>query len=175
LVDEGGWGDPDSGSDDDVYVLEAAGLGTRDITFNFHDQGTLAEARLWIVYMEHPYWNVELYTDMNLSNWFKDDDGYKVFFDWELGKPLPRSKMPSDHFSIRWSGQRYFHAGCYRFGLFADDGVRLWVDGELLVNEWHLGRGEYHSPNTYLSSGYHDVVIEYFEDSGEAEIRYWYE
>ena len=51
----------------------------------------------------------------------------------------------------------------------------LWVDGELLVDEWHVGRGEYHSPATYLSSGYHEVVIEYFEDSGEAEIRYWYE
>lgn len=175
-VKEGGWYDGQSGgSMDDVYVLDTTSLGTHNIIFNFHDRGTLAEARLWIVNMEHPYWNVELYTDMNLSNWFKDDDGYKVFFDWKLGKPLPWSKMPSDHFSIRWSGMRYFHAGCYRFGLFADDGVRLWVDGELLVNEWHVGRGEYHSPYTYLSSGYHDVVIEYFEDSGEAEIRYWYE
>jgi hypothetical protein len=84
--------------------------------------------------------------------------------------------MPSgDHFSIRWSRQRYFHAGCYRFGIFADDGVRLKVDGELLVDEWRPDRGEYHSPVTYLSSGYHEVILEYFENVGEAEIRLWWE
>jgi hypothetical protein len=100
-------------------------------------------------------------------------DAEWVFSDWELGRP--RKGIPSDGFSIRWSGQRYFHAGCYRFGLFADDGVRLRVDGELLVNEWHDGMGEYHSPVTYLGTGYHAVTIEYYENSGQAEIRFWWE
>jgi hypothetical protein len=84
--------------------------------------------------------------------------------------------MPhSDRFSVRWTGQRYFHAGAYRFGLFVDDGVRLWVDGELLVDEWQPARAEYHSTVVYLDTGYHDVVVEYFEDAGEAEIRFWWE
>jgi hypothetical protein len=84
--------------------------------------------------------------------------------------------VPSgDGFSARWSGQRYFHAGFYRFWVFADDGVRLWVDGELLVDQWHDGSAEYHAPVTYLNTGNHDVVVEYYENSGEAEIRLWWE
>ena len=58
---------------------------------------------------------------------------------------------------------------------FADDGVRLSVDGELLVDQWHDGSAEYHAPVTYLNTGNHDVVVEYYENSGEAEIRLWWE
>jgi len=177
LKKEGGWYDGQTGgSTDVVYTLEAGALEYHDLTYNFHDRGTLAEARLWSEYLEHPTWQIEFYDNTSLSGSpvIVDPDGEKIFFDWGFDKP--RSAMPSaDGFSIRWSGQRYFHAGCYRFGFFADDGVRLRVDGELLVEQWHVGRGEYHSPVTYLSSGYHDVVVEYFEDSAEAEIRFWWE
>ncbi len=174
-VGEGGWYTADGGAEDAVYSLEASAVEVHQITYNFHDRGTLAEARLWVEHMEHPRWKAEYYTNTSLSGspeLVKYEDW--VFYDWGLEKPRP--KMPSaNNFSIRWSGQRYFHAGSYRFGLFADDGVRLWVDGELLVDEWQRGRGEFHSPVTYLGTGYHDVVIEYFEATGEAEIRVWWQ
>jgi len=175
LKKEGGWYTADGGAVDVVYTLETGGLEYHDLTFNFHDRGTLAEARIWSEYLEHPTWYIEFYDNTALQDppVIVDPDGEKIFFDWGFDKP--RSAMPSaDSFSIRWSGQRYFHAGFYRFGLFADDGVRLWVDGEQLVDQWHTGRGEYHAPVTYLN-GYHDVIVEYFEDSGEAEIRFWWE
>ena len=175
-VQEGGWYDgQEGGSEDSVYVLETGGVEQHTITYNFHDRGGPAEARFWPVYTEHPNWSVEFFANTDLRGTPEiTDDSYKVFFDWGLGKP--RRAMPSaNDFSARWTGQRYFHAGCYRFGLFADDGVRLWVDGELLVDQWHDGRAEYHSPITCLSSGYHQVIIEYYERMGEAEIRFWWE
>jgi hypothetical protein len=174
-VGDGGWYTADGGAEDAVYSLEASGVEYHQITYNFHDRGTLAEARLWVEHVEHPRWKAEYYTNTSLNGspeLVKYEDW--VFYDWGLEKPRPR--MPSaNNFSIRWSGQRYFHAGCYRFGLFADDGVRLWIDGELLVDEWQPDRDEYHSPVTYLGTGYHDVVVEYFEATGEAEIRFWWE
>jgi hypothetical protein len=176
LVREGGWYDGQEGGSQDVsYVLEAAGVERHHVTFNFHDRGTLAEARLWIVYMERPEWKAEYFDNKNLEGppllvKFVDN----VSRDWGFGKP--RSELPSaDGFSVRWSGQRYFHSGCYRPGLFADDGVRLWVDGELLVDQWHDGRAGYYGPVTFLSAGYHDVTIEYYENIGESEIRVWWE
>ncbi|HSR34477.1 MAG TPA: PA14 domain-containing protein, partial [Anaerolineae bacterium] len=174
-VGEGGWNDGQGGgAEDGAYTLESSGVEYHHVTYNFHDRGTLAEARLWIEYVELPMWTVEYYNNMYLADLPAIvDDAEWIFSDWDEGRP--RKGLPSDHFSIRWSGQRYFHAGCYRFGLFADDGVRLWVDGELLVNEWHTGRAEYHSPVTYLSAGYHDVVVEYYENTGAAEIRFWWE
>lgn len=175
LKKEGGWYTAEGGAVDVVYTLEAGGLEYHDLRYNFHDRGTLAEARIWIEYLEHPTWQIEFYDNTSLGGTpvIVDPDGEKIFFDWGFEKP--RDSMPSaDGFSIRWRGQRYFHAGFYRFGLFADDGVRLWVDGEKLVDQWHAGRAEYHAPVTYLN-GYHDVILEYFEDSGEAEIRFWWE
>ncbi len=175
-VKEGGWFDGQGGGAEDVYYdLSVNSTQYRAITFNFHDRGGPAEARLWIQKRGYPDWTAEYFGNKTLSGAPVTTKQEEVIFrDWGLGKPY--AALPSsDSFSARWTGQRYFHAGSYRFGLFADDGVRLWVDGELLVDQWHDGRGEYHSPVTYLSTGYHDVTIEYYENSGEAELRFWWE
>jgi hypothetical protein len=175
LVKEGGWDDGQSGGGEDThYDLTLLSTRYRQIAFNFHDRGGPAEARLWIQKRGDPDWTAEYYDNKTLSGSpvaTKQEEA--IFRDWGLGNPY--AAVPSDSFSARWSGQRYFHAGCYRFGLYADDGVRLSVDGELLVDEWHDGRAEYHSPVTYMTSGYHDVVIEYYENVGDAEIRFWWE
>lgn len=176
-VDEGGWYEGQGGgAEDGVYEgLVVSGIGTHQIVYNFHDRGGLAEARLWVTNLTRGEWKAEYFAGMNLAGapvvtkW----EG-AVFHDWGYDKPY--AKLPSgDGFSVRWSGQRYFHAGFYRFGMFADDGVRLWVDGELLVDQWHDGSTEYHAPVTYLNTGNHDVAVEYYENSGEAEIRLWWE
>jgi hypothetical protein len=175
-VKEGGWNDGQSGGSVDThYDLAVSSVRYHHITFNFHDRGGPAEARLWIQKRGEPDLTAEYYGNKNLSGspvLTKQEEA--IFRDWGMGKPYPG--LPSaDSFSARWTGQRYFHAGTYRFGLFADDGVRLWVDGELLVDEWHDGRAEYHSPLTFLTSGYHAVLVEYYENLGSAEIRLWWE
>jgi hypothetical protein len=173
---EGGWdlGQP-GGAVDTLYLLETTGTGFHNITYNMHDQGTLAEARLWIEHDEGSVWKAEYYANPTLSG---EPDLVKyehaIFNDWGLDKARPH--LPSaDNFSIRWTRQQTFHAGCYRFGLFADDGVRLWVDGQLLVDQWHSARATYYSPATYLSTGVHEIIVEYYEGTGEAEIRFWWE
>jgi hypothetical protein len=175
-VSEGGWFDGQGGGRDDVtYDFDVDLPSQHEITYNFHDRGSLAEARLWIEYLEHPYWTAEYFGNKDLGgDPVVAKQEASIFYDWGFGKP--HHAMPhSDRFSVRWTGQRYFHAGAYRFGLFVDDGVRLWVDGQLLVDEWQPARAEYHSTVVYLDTGYHDVVVEYFEDAGEAEIRFWWE
>ncbi len=177
-VQEAGWDlGPPYGAEDDWYDLHVAGTERHEITYNFHDQGGPAEARLWIENLAHTEWTAQYFDNPTLTGApMITQTEPAVFYDWGLGKPRTRPRLPSANgFSVRWSGPRYFHSGFYRFGLFADDGVRLSIDGELLVNEWHAGRGEYHSRLTYLGTGYHDVVIEYFEYEGEAEIRFWWE
>ena len=176
LLGQGGWFDgQEGGRVDAVYSFEAAGFEYHDVAYYFHDRGSLAEARLWLEYAERPPWTAEYFDNRNLTGTpvvVREED--RVFYDWGFDKARPKLPSP-DNFSVRWSGQRYFHSGCYRFGLFADDGVRLWIDGELLVDQWHNGRGEYHSALKYLATGLHQVVIEYFEADGEAEIRFWWE
>ena len=45
-----------------------------------------------------------------------------------------------DNFSARWTGQFPFTGGTYTFSSTTDDGVRVYVDGSLLIDGWHDGR-----------------------------------
>jgi len=174
-VKEGGWLDGQPGGAVDAYYdLDVKKLEHHQLTYNVHDRGGPAEARLWIENLDDPWWDVQYYANDKLrGSPVRTEHDASIFHDWGLG--VPHSGVPADGFSIRWKGQRYFHAGCYRFGMFADDGVRLWVDGELLIDEWHDGRTTYASPLTYVDSGFHEVTVEYYDGGGEAEIRFWWE
>ncbi len=97
-----------------------------------------------------------------------------VDFDWGNGSPDP--KVPVDNFSARWSRALGFEAGTYRFFASADDGVRIYVDGRLVVDAWF----KQSLPNTRsgdlaLSAGNHTVVVDYFEQGGEAAIHVWWD
>ena len=53
---------------------------------------------------------------------------------WGAGGP--GNGLPNDSFSVRWSGSFTFPTGTSTFNATADDGVRLWVDGVLLIDKW---------------------------------------
>jgi glucose/arabinose dehydrogenase len=90
--------------------------------------------------------------------------------DWGTGAP-PGTGLDPDNFSVRWTGRFHFSAGLYRFTATADDGVRLWVDGSLLIDAWRA-----QSPTTYraylfLPHGEHEVTLDYYEAGGGAVSR----
>ena len=100
-------------------------------------------------------------------------DDREVSFDWrDVG---PGNKVDPQSFSARWTRSVYFPAGVYRFFATADDGVRLWVDDSLIVDQWHQASSTIYVGDTYLWEGQHDVRIEYYEKSGNARIRVWWE
>jgi hypothetical protein len=78
-------------------------------------------------------------------------------------------------FSVRWSGMvqpRYTEP--YTFTTTADDGVRLWVNGELLIDDWSSHAPEEHSGTTSiaLTAGQqYTVTLEYFENLLTAEVQ----
>jgi len=91
-----------------------------------------------------------------------------VSFDW--GYSGPAGGLSSDHFSARWSRKVRFGTGTYRFNVEADDGVRLWVAGNLLIDRWHGGHTE-DSVLQHIWEGEHEVVVEYFELEGSAKVH----
>ena len=94
-----------------------------------------------------------------------------VNFDWGSGAPDPA--MPADHFSVRWSGWiKPPTTGTYTFHVTADDGLRLWIDGRLIVDSWINQSASERSAQAELSAGHkHDIRLEYYEDTGSATIR----
>jgi hypothetical protein len=67
----------------------------------------------------------------------------QVNFSWNTGSP--DSAIGVDSFSARWVGQvQAQRSEIYTFHATADDGVRLWVDGQLLIDQWkNQGPTEY--------------------------------
>ncbi len=89
-----------------------------------------------------------------------------ISFDWGLGSPDPR--LPNDNFSVRWSRSANFSAGTYRFYARVDDGVRLWIDNSLLINEWKEQSPTTYAADVYLAEGSHSLMLEYNELAGGA-------
>ena len=90
-----------------------------------------------------------------------------IDFYWGDTAPIP--ELSADSFSVRWQRTVDFDtSGWYNFRTFTDDGVRLYVDGERIINDWTARPFDERSAMKKLSAGPHDVVMEYFEDSGEA-------
>ncbi|MEI8407285.1 MULTISPECIES: PA14 domain-containing protein [unclassified Kribbella] len=90
-----------------------------------------------------------------------------VNFDWGMG--TPSAAVPVDNFSVRWTGQVDVPAAAtYSFITTTDDGVRLWVDGQLLIDAWtdHSKRDDVGS--IALSAGKHDIRLEYYENGYDA-------
>ena len=86
-----------------------------------------------------------------------------VNFDWGMSNPAPG--IPADDFSARWIGKLVpTMSGKYRFGAIADDGVRIYLDGKLIAEDWTQ-----HAPRTVtgeveLQAGKsYDVKMEYYE------------
>ena len=94
-----------------------------------------------------------------------------VNFDWGVGAPAPGVGV--DTFSVRWTGKvvpRY--TDVYRIFTVSDDGVRLWIDGRLIVNEWYDHAPTEHYADIYLERGQaYDLVLEMYENSGGAVAR----
>jgi glucose/arabinose dehydrogenase/PKD repeat protein len=87
-------------------------------------------------------------------------------FDWGSSSPDPA--VPANGFSARWTRTQSYPAGTYKFEVTGDDGIRVLVDGVVVVDGWF-----YQAPTTYsadvpLTEGLHTVVVEYFEYAGGA-------
>ncbi|MCZ7575293.1 MAG: PA14 domain-containing protein [Ardenticatenaceae bacterium] len=95
-----------------------------------------------------------------------------INFNWGTGSP-DRS-IPADNFSARWTRQVYFEAGHYRFTTETDDGVRLFVDGSLILDQWRIMAPTQHSMEISLGAGVHSVRMEYFEATERAVARLWW-
>jgi beta-glucosidase len=96
----------------------------------------------------------------------------EVSFDWGVGSPA--AEIPVDNFSARWTGKLVAPvSGTYALGATADDGVRVYLDGKLIAEDWTQ-----HPPRTVtgqvtLEAGRaYDVKIEYFEGAVGAVAKF---
>jgi lysophospholipase L1-like esterase len=97
--------------------------------------------------------------------------GDSINFDWGGGAPM--QGLDADRFSVRWTGQltpRY--SGSNTFYLTSDDGARLWIGNELIIDRWGENQGRTYTGVASLTAGQkYDFKLEYYEGYGNAQCK----
>ncbi|SCL34098.1 Glucose/arabinose dehydrogenase, beta-propeller fold [Micromonospora rhizosphaerae] len=157
-------------------VTRQLGEGTHQIVLEYFESAGSAVARFGYVPTNGPPppvvpFAAEYFANATLDGTpivTRNDD--QVDFDWGSGSPDPA--LPDNGFSARWARTTDFEAGTYRFTVTGDDGIRLRLDGNLIIDGWSD-----HPPTTYtadvtVDAGQHTVVVEYYERTGGAVARF---
>jgi hypothetical protein len=164
------WQDQQSRTLSADYVI--AGAGVHSLKVEYYDNMFQAKISMSWTRLGAPsylYWKGEYYANPYLSgDPILVRSERSLEFDW--GKKSPAPSLPADGFSVRWTREREFEPGLYRFRFLADDGVRFYVDDKRVLDEWHNARGQEYQVDVQLPWK-PKLKIEFYEDAGDARIH----
>jgi single-stranded DNA-binding protein len=171
ILDE--WSDHNLSRLSTDYVLAR---GTYTVKVEYYERIGKARIQVWwesVAGPSYPDWKGEYWSGRDLSGsvaLVRNDRA--IDFSW--GPSAPSPSLPVDDFSVRWTRRTHFDGGTYRFHAIADDGVRLWVDGKLLIDAWYDQQPRERTAEIGLTRGTHSVKVEYYEHTGGARIQAWW-
>lgn len=124
---------------------------------------------------------ISLYAQQGLKGYYHDGTNFERFvatridpninFLWRNKPPI--AGVTPDKCSIRWLG--YLTApetGDYVFSAKVDDGIRVWVNNQLLINSWQMNdMGNFQGTIKLQKGGSYPIKIEYFNGLLEGEIN----
>ncbi len=97
-------------------------------------------------------------------------------FNWGTGVPVINlvavPGIPADNFSARFTSVQTFAGGTYTFTASSDDGIRVYIDGALLLDKFV---GRVLTADTFsasLTAGPHTITVEYFEGIDQAVLQF---
>lgn len=157
----------------DVFL----GAGNHTIVVQYYEAGGVAVAKMGYVALNAPpppppanNWYNEYFTNTSLSGApTLTGTTTDINFNWGLGTPT--AGFPADFFSVRWVRNLTLDPGRYRFTTTTDDGVRLWVNNVLVIDQWRVQPVTSYSVEVDLSGGAIPIRMEYFENTERATAR----
>jgi hypothetical protein len=171
LIDQ--WGNPVPNLYEQQVALTA---GYHIVRMEYRHNSGHAAAKLWweqqLGQLGSNRWRAEYFDNPQLAgNPVLTREEAEISHNWGFAAPAPN--LPTDGFSVRWTGNVSFDAsGSYTFTATADDGVRVWIDGEALINCWACQPSSTISAVRQMTLGAHPIVIEYYNQSGAAAIQF---
>ena len=113
----------------------------------------------------------QYFTGTTFDNFVGYRPNESVDFDW--AREAPMTEMPVDRFSVRWYGLFTAPHGSgersYRFTVRTDDGVRLFVNNQRVINAWIDRSASSNVAELSLGAGaVVPVMVEYYENTGDA-------
>jgi hypothetical protein len=110
------------------------------------------------------------YDNLNFTGAARTRLDRTVNFTWP-GRPI--AGIGIDTFSVRWTGRlRAKVTGLHIFTTQTDDGVRLWIDGAQLINDWTDHSTTTNSGTVQLVAGQtYDIRMDLYENAGDAAAK----
>ena len=119
-------------------------------------------------------WRGEYYGNPNLLDApLVTRNDIDINFNW--GRTAPDPSVPADNFSARWTRTLNFESRAYRFSIQADDGVRVFIDDSLIINEWHPATPQMYTADVNLAAGAHVIRVEFYEGVFDAYVLFKFE
>lgn len=110
------------------------------------------------------------YNDRDLLDFEFERTDSTLNFDWGNGSPDP--SIGNNTFSAVWTGQiEPLYTETYTFDVQVDDGVRLWVDNQLIIDQWQDQVATFTGQIALQGGIRQDIRIEYYENQGGALMR----
>ena len=91
-----------------------------------------------------------------------------INYDWGLTGP---DGLPVDGFSARWTGRFMFGTDNYQFRVTSDDGARLYIDDQPVIDDWKDSGPILETATRSMTAGEHTVRAEYYEDTHGAAMQ----
>ncbi|MBV9470426.1 MAG: family 16 glycosylhydrolase, partial [Abitibacteriaceae bacterium] len=113
------------------------------------------------------------FNNTTLTNPTLTKQAYRIDYNWGSGSPDP--SIGPDNWSARWSGQvQAQYTEPYTFYANTDDGVRLYVNNQLIINNWQAGSTTTTGTINLTAGQWYDFRMEYFDGTGNAQAQlYW--
>lgn len=102
------------------------------------------------------------YNSMNFSSLVAIGTTGEINYDW--GYTAPDPNVRTDNFSARWAGNFNFSTALYQFTATSDDGVRVYVDDQLLIDQWNNHPATTYQKNIRLPGGKHYVQMDFYDN-----------
>lgn len=173
-----------SGSSRTVSVTPAAGQsGMATITLMVADAGGLTATDTFVLTVTVPPpspppppatgngLKVTYYDNIDFTGATVTRVEATVDHNWKRGSPV--AGIGPDTFSAVWTGQvQAVESGTYTFRTYSDEGVRVWVNGQLIINNWTDHTATYNTGTITLVAGQkYDIRVEYYDRTGTAVMK----
>lgn len=118
------------------------------------------------------HWQGQYYSNTMLDGipvMIRDDGVAGLPRDWAGGSPQGVCSIGNTKFSVRWKRTiNISEDGKVRFSVVTDDGMRLYVDGAKIIDQWFDQPSTTYTGDIELTAGAHNVVVEYYQNDGGA-------
>jgi chitodextrinase len=159
----------------DATVHVEAVVGSHTVKVEYYHLEGPAVAQLKIEDVQNfPDWKAEYYDQPNLNNppvYVTNEK--EINYNWGPNSPVP-GIIPDDNFAASWTRDAYVDEGTYKVIILVEGGVRLWIDGQIVLDSWGEKTFRQVEATSKLAQGDHGFKVEYFKETGNGQISIHY-